>query len=129
MATTRALGRVGGSTAHGWICGAPGSCGRHPQVNKILAGKGLMDAEVAAKRPYRILGFCNPPEAFKVLQAEPSVGLFLPCNAAVAVAEDGRVEVALPDPYAYLGIVSNKAGILGSVERVRAALKTALAEM
>ena len=99
------------------------------QVNKIFAGKGLMTAEDAAKRPFRIIGFCNPPSAFKVLNAEPSIGLFLPCNAVLAVAEDGRVEVAVPDPYAFLGLVSNKPAVLPIVQHVRACLEKALAEM
>ncbi|RMD94489.1 MAG: DUF302 domain-containing protein [Calditrichaeota bacterium] len=57
-------------------------------------------------RPYKILGACNPPFAYKALQAEEKIGTMLPCNVIVQQKEDG-VEIAAVDPVSSMQAMDN----------------------
>ncbi len=58
-------------------------------------------------KPYRVLAACNPPNAFKALQAEEQLGLLLPCNVIIYVNSNGETIVAAIDSVANMGTVNN----------------------
>jgi len=56
--------------------------------------------------PYLILGACNPPLAHQALQAEPELGVLLPCNVVVYTRE-GQTHISAVDAERMLSIVGN----------------------
>jgi uncharacterized protein (DUF302 family) len=56
--------------------------------------------------PYTILGACNPPLAHQALEAEPDLGVLLPCNVVV-YQRDGNTHISAIDAERMLSIVDN----------------------
>lgn len=77
---------------------------------------------------YKILGACNPPLAFKALQAEDKIGTMLPCNVILQEKESGTVEIASVDPAASMQAVNNDT-LIGVAETVRDKLKRVIQDI
>ena len=87
-------------------------------MREALAGEGFgvvseidMQATLRTKLgvetdPYLILGACNPAYAHRSLQADPSIGLLLPCNVVIRRADTGTV-VEMINPQMLVDVTDN----------------------
>ena len=71
-------------------------------VQKVMKAKLDID-----RSGYKILGACNPNLAHEAIEAEPDIGLLLPCNVLLREEGNGKVNVSFMDPVAVLGMVDN----------------------
>jgi uncharacterized protein (DUF302 family) len=77
------------------------------------------------RRPYKILGACNPPFANEALGIEEKIGILLPCNVTVIEREDGAVDVSIMDPSVAMSVVENP-DLESLANEVRGKLENAL---
>jgi uncharacterized protein (DUF302 family) len=80
--------------------------------------------------PYLILGACNPTLAHRALQAEPSLGLLLPCNVVVRATGPTETIVEFLDPTVMLAMTDNPtlADVANEAGRLLAAARAELEE-
>jgi uncharacterized protein (DUF302 family) len=71
-------------------------------VQKVMKAK--LDVD---RGGYKILGACNPNLAHQAIEADPDIGLLLPCNVLVRDEGDGQIYIGFMDPVAVLGMVDN----------------------
>jgi len=75
---------------------------------------------------YLILGACNPPFADRALEAEPSIGLLMPCNFVVREDKAGAVRVEVLDANIILGLIKKNPKIAKLTKEVLASTKKVL---
>ena len=95
------------------------------EINVKAVMKKKLDID---KKPYTILGACNPVLANKAITAEPDIGLLLPCNVLVREEDNGEVTVAFMDPQSVLTLVQ-KEGIQELAGEVRERLQRVMAAL
>lgn len=57
-------------------------------------------------KKYIILGACNPANAYKAIQAEENIGLFLPCNI-ILYEKDGKTFISIIKPTVAMNMIEN----------------------
>ena len=76
------------------------------EIDMAAALKTKLDAEIT---PHVILGACRPQLAYAAVQAEPSIGLLLPCNVVVRAADAQTTIVEVIDPSVMVDLTENPA--------------------
>ena len=76
-------------------------------LTEIDAKKVLKEKLGLERRPYKILGACNPHFAHRAIDIEPQLGTLLPCNVLVYEDDRGRVVVSAMNPESALKLVGN----------------------
>ncbi|MFH1591121.1 MAG: DUF302 domain-containing protein [archaeon] len=74
------------------------------EINVKTTLKKKLDVDI---EKYVILGACNPPYAYKSLQAEQDIGLLLPCNIIV-YEKEGKTFVSAIKPTIAMQISGNE---------------------
>jgi len=93
-------------------------------LSEIDVQRAMQEKLGADMPPYRILGACNPPLAHQALQAEPDIGLLLPCNVIVRAEASGQVVVGFLDPQTMVGLVG-KPGVKAVADEAERRLRRA----
>ncbi|MEP6630318.1 MAG: DUF302 domain-containing protein [Lapillicoccus sp.] len=95
------------------------------EIDLAATLKAKLDADIPAQV---ILGACRPPLAHAALQAEPSIGLLLPCNVVVRALDEGTTLVEAMDPAVMVTMTGNQA-LADVAADARARLSAALAAL
>ncbi|MBD3243626.1 MAG: DUF302 domain-containing protein [Chitinivibrionales bacterium] len=87
-------------------------------LTRIDMAAKLREKAGAEMEDYIILGACNPPNAYKAVQAEPNIGLLLPCNVII-YRSSGKTMVGVVKPSSAMSMVENEslAAVAGEVEK------------
>ncbi len=76
------------------------------EIDLAATLKAKIDADIA---PQVILGACRPSLAYAAVEAEPSIGLLLPCNVVVRALDGTHTSVQAMDPAIMVTLTGNDA--------------------
>ncbi len=76
-------------------------------ITEIDMDKKLNEKLNTDVKPYKILGACNPGYAYKTLQIDDNIGVFLPCKVIVKQLEGNMVEVVSVNPAEMMRMMDN----------------------
>jgi uncharacterized protein (DUF302 family) len=77
---------------------------------------------------YVILGACNPDYARALFNADPNVGLMMPCNVIVYELQEGGCKVMVKDPALLMDLINNPIAIEASI-KVKQQMEEVIAEV
>ena len=97
-------------------------------VSEIDLAGTLLEKLGVAIPPYFLLGVCNPSLARQALEADPDIGLLLPCNVVVREEAPGRVVVGFLDPQIMVQL-TNRPEVLAVAEQAEQRLRRACAKL
>jgi uncharacterized protein (DUF302 family) len=95
------------------------------EIDLAATLKAKLDVDVA---PQVILGACRPPLAYAAVQAEPSVGLLLPCNVVVRSIDADTTKVEAVDPQTMVAMTENDT-LQDVADEARSRLEAALSSL
>ena len=95
------------------------------EINLKATLKAKIDADIA---PQVILGACRPTLAHAAIQAEPSIGLLLPCTVVVRALAEHRTAVEAMDPAIMVQLTGNDA-LTGVADEASTRLRAALTSL
>lgn len=99
-------------------------------LSEIRLDEKLKEKLGVSFRRYVILGACNPPLAYKMLQEEIDIGLLLPCNVIVYEAYDSaKSVVAAVDAEKMLSVVGESEVATDVAREVNERLRRAIGQI
>jgi|GEM_PF-698602 len=81
--------------------------------------------EGAEMNRYKLLGVCNPKLAYKAIQEEENIGLFLPCKMIIKEIDKDITEVVSVDPGVMMKMLGNP-GLVPIGDQVTEKLKAVI---
>ena len=77
-------------------------------ITEIDMDKKLNEKLNTSLKPYKILGACNPGYAYKTLQIDENIGVFLPCKVIIKQLDGNQIEVVSVNPSMMMQMLNNE---------------------